>query len=269
MTADSTQAGELFTGTAAYYSRFRPAYRESLLTLVSETFRLDGRGRLLDLGCGPGVLTIALAPMFEEVVAIDPNDQMLAEGERVATAKGLANIEWRRGSSEDLGAVSGMFRLISMGNSFHWMNGEKTLNVLHPLVEDGGGLAIVASGFPFPEDAPIEPWRNKVAEIVLKHAAPSHFHGYGLPVPVESRFESQVMRSKFKLMRSWKERYEQTWTIDEMIGNLYSTSYCNPRLLGSNREAFERQLRAAMLEYSPSGILTEPQDTWAVLAFKQ
>ena len=269
MTDQSPRAAQLFASTAGYYSRFRPAYRESLLTLVRETFRLDGRGRLLDLGCGPGVLTIQLAPMFEEVVAIDPNDEMLAEGARFATGKGIANIQWCHGSSDDLGAASGKFRLISMGNSFHWMNGEKTLDALYPLVEDGGGLAIVASGFPFPEDAPIEPWRNKVAEVVLKHAAPSHFRGYGMPVPVESRFESQVMRSKFKLMHSWKERYEQTWTIDEMIGNLYSTSYCSPRQLGSNREAFERELRAAMLEYSPSGILTEPQDTWAVLAFRQ
>ncbi|HUA35305.1 MAG TPA: class I SAM-dependent methyltransferase [Candidatus Binataceae bacterium] len=268
MTAYSAQTPQLFAGTATYYSRFRPPYRDSMFTLLRETFQLDGRGRLLDLGCGPGALTIPLAPMFAEVVAMDPSDEMRAEGERVAAARALANIEWRGGSSEDLSAAPGPFRLVTMGNSFHWMNREKTLDALYPLVEDGGGVAIVAYGFPFPEDAPIEPWRNKVAEIVLKYAAPSHFRGYGIPVPVESRFESSVQRSQFKLARSWKERYEQTWTIDEMIGNLYSTSYCSPRLLGSNREAFERELRAAMREFSITGILTEPQEIWAVLAFK-
>lgn len=266
MPADSAQTPQLFASTAPYYSRFRPPYRESMFALLRETFQLDGRGRLLDLGCGPGLLTIPLAPLFEEVVAIDPSDEMRAEGERIAHSKGVTNIEWRRGSSDDLGSATGTFRLISMGNSFHWMDGARTLDALYPLVEERGRLAIVAYGFPFPEDAPIEPWRNKVAELVLKFATPSHFQGYGTPVPPDSRFESSVKKSQFELVRSWSERYQHTWTIDEMIGNLYSTSYCSPRMLGANREAFERELRAAMLEFSPSGILTEPQETWAVLA---
>jgi ubiquinone/menaquinone biosynthesis C-methylase UbiE len=240
-----------------------------MFALIRETFRFDGRGRLLDLGCGTGALTIPLASMFAEVVAIDPSDEMRAEGERLAIAKGIANIAWRSGSSADLSAATGKFQLVTMGNSFHWMDGTRTLDALYPLVEDGGGLAIVANGFPFPEDAPIAPWRNKVAEIVLKYAQPSHFRGYGMSVPLELRFAAIVQQSKFKLVRDWSERYEEAWTIDELIGNLYSTSYCSPAMIGANRESFERDLRAALLEVSPQGILTEPHETWAVLAWKR
>jgi hypothetical protein len=44
----------LFTGTATYYSRFRPRYPPELLRLLVEHAGLDGTGRLLDLGTGPG-----------------------------------------------------------------------------------------------------------------------------------------------------------------------------------------------------------------------
>ena len=43
-----------------------------------------GNGRLLDAGCGPGVLTVRLAHLFGQVVGLDPDAAMLAEGCRAA-----------------------------------------------------------------------------------------------------------------------------------------------------------------------------------------
>ncbi|WP_438003003.1 class I SAM-dependent methyltransferase [Sorangium sp. So ce321] len=38
---------------------------------------LDGSGRLLDVGCGPGTITIELADRFEEAIGLDPDEDML------------------------------------------------------------------------------------------------------------------------------------------------------------------------------------------------
>ena len=66
MTYDPT----LFLGTAAYYSSGRPPYSGDLVpTLVAEA-RLDGSGRLLDVGCGPGSLSLALANHVEDVIGL-------------------------------------------------------------------------------------------------------------------------------------------------------------------------------------------------------
>ena len=113
-------------------------------------FRLDGTGRLLDLGCGPGPVAIALAHLFDEVVAMDPDDAMRAEGERIARERGISNIEWRFGGSKDLSPALGQFRLVTMGNSFHWMDRARTLDALYDLVTDGGGIAVVGEGAPIP-----------------------------------------------------------------------------------------------------------------------
>ena len=53
-----------------------------------EELGLDGSGRLLDGGCGPGILTVRLAYLFEEAVGLDPDAAMLAEGRRVADGRG-------------------------------------------------------------------------------------------------------------------------------------------------------------------------------------
>ena len=92
MTDASSYNLQLFASTAPYYARYRPAYRESMFAILRETFGLDGRGVLLDLGCGTGSLAIPLAPMFERVLAIDPDDAMRAEAESESHASSASPI---------------------------------------------------------------------------------------------------------------------------------------------------------------------------------
>src|SRR6185437_7014130 len=69
----------IYEGAAAHYRRGRPAYSPQLEAVLAEELGLDGRGRLLDVGCGPGILTLRLAGMFEEAVGLDPDPAMLEE----------------------------------------------------------------------------------------------------------------------------------------------------------------------------------------------
>ena len=144
----------LYQGTAWYYSRFRPVYPAALVTVLRDKFGLDGTGRLLDLGCGPGPVAIRLAYLFEHVVAMDPEPEMLAEGRASAERAGVSNIEWIAGGSEDLLVALGTFRLVTMGNSFHWMDRARTLDALYDFVIDGGGIAVVGHGAPIPAPPP-------------------------------------------------------------------------------------------------------------------
>ena len=47
----------------------------------ADLLTLDGRGRLLDVGCGPGTLALSLATLFGEVVGVD------ADGGRVGSLR--------------------------------------------------------------------------------------------------------------------------------------------------------------------------------------
>ena len=56
----------LHAGSAPFYSVGRVPFPPELADRLGEALGDDGSGRLLDVGCGPGSLTLLLAPRFAE-----------------------------------------------------------------------------------------------------------------------------------------------------------------------------------------------------------
>jgi SAM-dependent methyltransferase len=108
----------LYRGSAAYHTRGRVAYPRGLVDAIRDELALDGHGRLLDVGCGPGSLTIPLAPLFEEAIGIDADAGMVAEAARRAPP----NTRVVHLRAEQLPAGLGNFRVATLALSFHWMD---------------------------------------------------------------------------------------------------------------------------------------------------
>ncbi len=267
--SDAPKAERKYEGAASYYSRYRPPYPPALVTVLREAFRLDGKGQLLDLGSGPGSVAIPVAHLFERVVAMDPETDMLREGREVASRSGINNIEWICGSSEDLSPTLGTFRLVTMGESFHWMDRRRTLEALYDLVSIDGGVAILGRGMPLPLP-PMTPWRAAVCRVVRHYLGEIPLPWDHEPPPPEELHEAYLNRSRFRDLIEHHELFEAEWTLESIIGNLHSMSFCNRKLLGERAEAFERDLQSAILAVEPSGIFRgEPQQFFAKMSFKR
>jgi ubiquinone/menaquinone biosynthesis C-methylase UbiE len=67
--------------------------------------------RLLDVGCGPGSITLGLAEAVTpgEVLAIDLSSDVLEEARGLAAEKGVANVRFERGDIHDLAYPDGSF----------------------------------------------------------------------------------------------------------------------------------------------------------------
>jgi len=134
----------IYLGSAAHYRYGRPAYSPQLEALLADELGLDGTGRLLDAGCGPGMLTVRLAHLFEESVGLDPDVDMLAEGRRAAEEAGVTNVRWVQALAEDLPEVApGPYRLVTFGQSFHWTDERQVAEIIYDLLEPGGALALI------------------------------------------------------------------------------------------------------------------------------
>ena len=59
-------------GSAAHYRYGRPPYSPKLEGFLAEELGLDGTARLLDVGCGPGILTVRLAPIVRRGTRFRP-----------------------------------------------------------------------------------------------------------------------------------------------------------------------------------------------------
>src|SRR5271165_1053766 len=71
-----------FRTAARHYLAGRSAYSPRLIGHVAQLTGLATEDRVLDLGCGPGMLAGAFAPLAGEVVAMDPEPEMLRIAEK-------------------------------------------------------------------------------------------------------------------------------------------------------------------------------------------
>jgi ubiquinone/menaquinone biosynthesis C-methylase UbiE len=73
---------------------------------VADRFRTAlgkaGQGNVLDVACGPGVVTAAIAPGAASVVAFDATEQMLEKARARCAKAGLRNVQFKRGDAESL-----------------------------------------------------------------------------------------------------------------------------------------------------------------------
>jgi SAM-dependent methyltransferase len=84
-----------FNGAEACFSDF-PSYKSFIMheaAFVRDTLQLDGTHRVLDLGCGTGLLSSFIAPTVRSVVALDYSEDAL---EVARTQRPRANVEYQR-----------------------------------------------------------------------------------------------------------------------------------------------------------------------------
>src|SRR5579862_1753298 len=112
----------LFAGSAAFYDRGRVPYPPGLRDAFAAVADLRGSPRLIDVGCGPGIVALRLASLFAEVVGVDADRGMIEEAGRAAAAQGVANARWVRSLAEEMPAILGSFRYATFAQSFHWMD---------------------------------------------------------------------------------------------------------------------------------------------------
>ena len=133
-----------YLGATIHYRNGRPPYSPQLESTLAGELGLNGSGRLLDAGCGPGVLTVRLADLFEEAVGLDPDADMLAEGLRTAENAGITNIRWVQALAEGLpGTAPGPYRLVTFGQSFHRTDEQRVAEIVYDMLEPGGALALI------------------------------------------------------------------------------------------------------------------------------
>ncbi len=277
MTEDENSYTRSFKGTAWYYARYRPKYPNVFFTDVVEKFQLDGKGCLLDLGCGTGLLTLPLANYFEEVVGIDPEPEMLAEAKVQTNLAGVNNVTWVEASSyqlNDLKSQLGKFKLVTMGASFHWMDRDATLQSLNEMITPDGGIVIVgnASVWTRLSDASfstkVNDWERQVKVVVQRWLGETRRAGNSIFVVPEERHEVILTRSPFSKVEVYNYEIERNWNIESIKGHLYSTSFCSLPLLGDKVDAFEKDLENTLLAVEPSGLFRECVSYQALYAWR-
>ena len=136
MTSDlSTSFGE----KTANYTRYRPAYDDAIFSFLGDCLSAQRRWAV-ELGAGSGQATGQIARLFENVIAVEP-DQRLVE-----QAQFPPNVSARVCAAEDAAFDANSMDAVLTATAFHWMD--------QPLICERASQWLAPGGvfFPFAYD---------------------------------------------------------------------------------------------------------------------
>lgn len=244
---------ERYRSAAMHYEQGRPPYAPALIHRIAEVTGLGAHHRVLDLGCGPGPLARAFAPLVREVVAIDPSSAMLAEAR--ALAGQAENIRFLAGSSYQLGPSLGRFQLVVMGRSFHWMDRVDTLRRLDPMIEEGGAVALFGDTAPA---IPANAWRKVGIDIRNRYDPDTGPHDHD---PNWIRNEAILLDSSFARLERFSVIERRAIDVETLVHRALSMGSTSPAHLGEKMPAMVAEIRAALAD-----VREEVVETYALLA---
>ncbi|MGF6643624.1 class I SAM-dependent methyltransferase [Paraburkholderia sp. GAS82] len=250
-----------FKNNAAHYLSGRPAYSPRLIRRVAEACKLDGTQRLLDLGCGPGQLSLAFSSWVDSGVALDPEPEML----RIASGLGLgvaANIEYRLGSSYDLSPEWGRFQIAVIGRAFHWMDRPDTLARLDKLIDPSG--AVVLFGTSHANDAST-PWLDSYRALLDEYAQTDPAREQRKSDSWESH-ESVLFKSAFASLERVSFIEKRRVALESLIARALSMSSLSSERLGARLDELVTRLRSLLEPHAAEGWLDERVESIALIA---
>jgi len=103
-----------------------------------------GRGELIDVACGPGVVTAAIAARAASVVAFDATEQMLDKARARCAKAGLANVAFECGNAERLPFEDARFDgTVTRLAVHHFADPQRAIGEMFRVLRPGGTAVIV------------------------------------------------------------------------------------------------------------------------------
>ncbi len=253
-----------FHHAAPHYLIGRPAYSPALIRRVAQRVGLDGTQRLLDLGCGPGQLSLAFASWVAGGTAIDPEPAMLEAAAQLGA--GLApNIDYRKGSSYDLSPDLGVFHLAVIGRAFHWMDRVDTLARLDQLIAEGGAVALFNTA---QLDDPQRPWAAQYRNLLDSYANSDPTRALRRSEQWESHTDV-LARSAFSAIERISVIEYRRVSTGQLKARPLSMSSLSRERLGERLDALLAQIDAIVAEHGSEGWLVERIESTVTLATRE
>lgn len=114
------------------------------LDIVLRLSGVTARDNVLDIACGPGIVSCALAAHARHVTGLDLTPAMLAQARQRQQASGLHNLAWQCGDALNLPFADGEFARVITRYSFHHLT--DTAQALREMIRvcQPGGTVLVA-----------------------------------------------------------------------------------------------------------------------------
>jgi ubiquinone/menaquinone biosynthesis C-methylase UbiE len=145
-------------GVGAVYAHGRPYHHPRSLARIREYVGAAPVDRALDLACGTGMSTVALAEQAGFVIGVDRSPAMLV------AARTAPNAAYIRGQAERLPFPAATFGAVTCCSGIHWFDQTRAFAELHRVLEPDGWVGLYDHYFMKVPAAGFKAWTRTLFE---------------------------------------------------------------------------------------------------------
>jgi ubiquinone/menaquinone biosynthesis C-methylase UbiE len=138
-----TKHAEKFNGRIAEYERYRLRYPAAVIEILTTRCGLRRVDLVADIGAGTGMLSELFLENGNAVVAIEPNDEMRAACEQLASA--WPGMTVKNATAEATGLEDASVNYVAVGRAWHWFNRESAVAEFRRVLKPGGWVVLVSN----------------------------------------------------------------------------------------------------------------------------
>jgi FkbM family methyltransferase len=132
-----------FTRMAALFAQMAAHSEADSMRLLIETAGVNAEDRALDVACGPGLVSCAVAQTARHVTGVDITPAMIEQARQLQARKGLANVSWQIGDATALPFSDGTFSLVLTRYSpHHLLEPEKIVREMARVCAPNGRVVV-------------------------------------------------------------------------------------------------------------------------------
>lgn len=219
----------------------RPSYPTEILKVIRD-LGVNKQSTVADIGAGTGILTHMLANLECNVLAIEPNKQMIAECKKYC--KEISNIQCIEASAEKTSLKENSVDVITIAQAFHWFDKHLCKEEFLRILKEDGYVVIL--------------WNEMQTDNPLAQEYTYVLNKYKVKTTAAIRnFDPDEEKFNFFGQDFTKEYYDnwQTVTLEGFVGNALSLSY-TPSKLDDTYDEFVAELHQLFLKHQQNEKIT-------------
>ena len=138
---DTARKARWYSDAAEAYLLARPRYPSDVIDFAIETANLKPGSRLLEIGCGPGTATLALASRKFALLCLDPNKELIQLAQRACSD--YPNVGFCTSSFEEWSLEAGSFDGVFAASAMHWISAQTAYRKAAAALKDSGSLILL------------------------------------------------------------------------------------------------------------------------------
>lgn len=203
-----------FTGKAAVYDQFRPAYPTEALDWLMEQCALGREDPVADIGAGTGILTGQLLQRHLRVWAVEPNSDMRAVlNDKMGEERALTIVN---APAEHTGLSAKSMRLVAVAQAFHWFDRDAFRTECQRILMRNSKVAILYNNRPA-----MNPLVQESASIFHRHCP--DFVGYSGGIGALTPDKVDFFRHGSIRVQTFPNPF--CYTLEGYLGHVRSASY--------------------------------------------